>query len=724
MSKRIPRRRVLGGSALLGAATLAGRLPRTAGAEPSPRTTPTNDPSTAAVADSSTPPSRSAQSVELEGLESFVDDRMDSLLADHDVVGASVAVVHDGDVELAAGYGESDRADGTPVDPDETAFRIGSVSKPLVWTAVMQLIEDGRIDPREPVDTYLESVSIPEIDDEPITMAHLATHTAGFEERFRGTWVDDPDALRPLPDVLNAEQPERVRPPGDVASYSNYGAALAAQVVADVAGTSFEAYVEEHLFDPLGMDRATFGQPVPDGIDVATGYTAALGTTQAAPELFLEIAPAGAATATASDMAQFLRAHLEGGVVDGERILESETVERMHEQWFTHHEALPGIAFGLLEDERDGVRLLEHNGAIPGSWYSYVLLVPEYDLGLFCAYNTNTGAAANGEFVDSFLEEYLPAESDPAADGRAPEPDGSPDRAAALEGTYRGVRIAESTHARLSSTLQAGTVDVSIDEDGYLVTDVGGPDRWVQRPEEPLVFEAVDGDETLAFRERNGEVTHLFLGFQAFERISWYESLAVHGGVAGVTTLGMLSGAVGWPLARAKRRFAGEDSSDGANAAGTVSTDGEGPTSSADSTVPDTHVEPRMGDGEGETGPLEQGRERERERGRPTTMLSGARARWIAGGAIACLFGFVAAMIALLLVEPTLLSSPPPAYDVVSLLPLLGALGTAAAAVCAAVAWREGYWRRSSRIHYALVVGSAAGFCWLLYYWNLLRIPP
>ncbi|AEH38511.1 serine hydrolase domain-containing protein [Halopiger xanaduensis] len=719
MSKRMPRRRILTGSAALGATALAGSPARIAGREPAAETAtqpePPTDPATV-----SEPSSRTGQSdaVDLEGVESFVDDRLGSLLETHDVVGASVAVVHDGAVELAKGYGESDREAGTPVDADETAFRIGSVSKPLVWTAAMQLIEDGRLDPDEPVEPSLESVSIPDTYDEPITMAHLATHTAGFEDRSQGTWVDDPDDLRSLPNVLREEQPERVRPPGEIASYSNYGAALAAQVVADVTSTSFQEYVSEHLFDPLGMDHTTFEQPAPEDIDVASGYTMATGSVRDSSELFLEIAPAGAATATASDMARFMRAHLEGGAADGERILASEAVDRMHEQWFTHHETLPGIAFGFVEDERDGVRILEHDGAIPGSSNGYLVLVPEYDLGLFLATNTDSGRTATGEFVDAFLEEYLP-EPESESDDSASEPTGPPAHADALEGTYRGVRIAETTHSRLATTLQAGSVEVSVDEAGFLVTDFGGgPERWVERADDPLVFDAVDGDETLAFRERAGEITHLFLGFHAFERVSWHESLSVHGRVAGLSALGMLSGAVGWPLARAKRRLVG-----GSDAETETETKAASASQKARSDDRPTSVDGGAS-ATGSNSMSERGSLSTLEGDAVTSALSESRARWIVGGAIACLFGFVVGFVVLGVVfQPTLLSDPPLAYDLVSLLPILGALGTLASIGCTVVAWREGYWGRFWRVHYTLVVASAVAFCWLLYYWNFLRLP-
>ncbi|MEY7848613.1 serine hydrolase domain-containing protein [Natrarchaeobius sp. A-rgal3] len=808
MSNGPSRRRVLAGSALLGTTALAGRLPRDAAAAPtkSPnaeRTPSDTAPESVAAETSSAgrigiqPP----QEFDLEGLESFVDERMDDLLEAHDVVGASVAVVHDGAVEHLAGYGRADTEDGTPVDPAETGFRIASVSKPIVWTALMQLIEDGEIDPDEDARNYLESVSIPETYDELITVAHLATHTAGFEERARGTWVVDPEDLRPLPDVLDEEQPARVRPPGEVAAYSNYGTALAGQVVADVADTSFETYAAENVFAPLGMASTTFDQPVPDAFDatVATGYTAFAGTTQPVPDLLLEIGPAGGATSTAADMAQFLRAHLEGGAVGGDaddigngttdeadgtdadgRILESESVDAMHERWFSHHEAIDGVGFGLIEGERNGVRTLEHDGAIPGSFTSFFLLVPGYDLGVFVATNTNTGALATGEFLEAFFDEYLPGTAngpedggdgetdgnEPGADGNSLEPDGQPDRADELEGTYRGVRVAETSHARLSTTAQAGSVDVSVDEEGYLVTDFGGgPDRWVER--EPLVFEAVDDDDTLAFREVTGEIRYLCLGFHAFERVSRLESLSTHGGLAAATTLGMLSGIAVWPLSWAKRRFVDPPTDGHENAANAdrvdvdrddidssrederrdsseISSESDSSGSAETTSRSDSGRSAETTSGSDPGGSIERTRAGE-TRGASVDATNGdetvdgsaadwrsrltpsptARPRWLVAGVVACLFGYVLGVVVLaFFVYPyTLFSRPPFVYDLLSVLPIIGAVGTVAAAGYAALVWRDGYWGRLSRIHYAVVVASAAGFCWLLWYWNFLRFP-
>lgn len=619
--------------------------------------------------------------VSLDGIESLLDQQMAAVVANGAVVGATAAVVRSDETILTKGYGQTHRNDGDSVDGD-TLFRVGSVSKPFVWTAAMQLIESERIDPDEDVQTYLDSVSIADTHDEPITMAHLATHTAGFEGRNLGLWVSDPDDIRPLAEVLDEEQPARVRRPGEVISYSNYGAALAGQVVANVASQPLEEYIEERVFEPLGMSTATFGQPPPTGS--AGGYTAAVGTPTAAPRLAVELWPAGSLTASATDMSRFMRAHLADGSVGGGRLLSAGGVRRMQDQWFTHHPAIDGVGFGWFEDTHGDVRTLWHNGSIPGSFYSHLLLLPEADVGLFIAYNTNVGNGAASDVIDDFLATYVPQE-EPSR-----EPSGRPDRADALEGTYRAVRTAETTHSRLITTVQAGEIAVTVDDDGYVTTEIGGETtRWVER--ESLVFDEAEGHETLAFGGRGGELTHLYLGPQAFRRRS--ESLALHSALGAGSTVGMLSGGVGWPALRGWRRFRRRNDRD--------STPSE------------------------ET---EDGERRERRSvsvtdGLLETLGSPSAARWTIGGSIASVFALVVGFGAGVLFDPTFLSDPPLWYRLLLVLPVLATLGTVVSIGSAAIAWHSGSWSRRSLFHYSIVALSTGVACWLLYYWNLFGTP-
>ncbi len=256
--------------------------------------------------------------------------------------------------------------------------------------------------------------------------------------------------------------------------------------------------------------------------------------------------------------------------------------------------------------------------------------------------------------------------------------------------------------------------------------------------------------DTLAFREGNGGIRYLCLGFHAFERVSRLDSLVTHGGLAAVTTLGMLSGVAAWPLSWAKRRFVDRESPAGVD----ESTDERARTRrEAQSTTTSTRAmvrrRPRLppvcrwrpavaevtwsrgdgGDNSDENGdggdvPADNATDESTVDWRSrVTPSPEARPRWIAGGAIACLFGFVFGVVVLAFSSTrTRCSAGHRSSTNSSRCYRSCAAGTVVAAGYAVLAWREGT-GDLSRIHYAVVVASMAGFCWLLWYWNFLRIP-
>ena len=204
-------------------------------------------------------------------LPAFLDSLLAQQLAENHIAGAAVAVVKDGQVLVTKGYGYADVENGIPVDPQETMFYIGSVGKFFTWTAVMQLVEQGKLDLDADINTYLD-FRIPDTYPQPITLKHLLTHTPGFEDRFFENLSLDAADVLPEREWLMTHMPARVRPPGDVAAYSNYGTQLAGYIGARAAGQSYMAYIQEHILDPLGMERSTAYSPLPPEL---RGYLAA-----------------------------------------------------------------------------------------------------------------------------------------------------------------------------------------------------------------------------------------------------------------------------------------------------------------------------------------------------------------------------------------------------------------------------------------------------------------
>jgi CubicO group peptidase (beta-lactamase class C family) len=510
------------------------------------------------------------------------------------------------------------------------------------------------------VNDYLDDVTIPDTYDQPITLDHLATHTAGFEERARGTFVLNESDLRPLPTMLKNERPARVRPPGEFTAYSNYGAALAGYIAATTAGSAFSEYVEAEIFEPLGMNQSTFDQPVPDAIDgtLSKGYTTPNGRYQEGNFEYVGMAPAGSMSTTATDMARFVRAHLQGGATGRGRILESDSVATMHQRRFGNDDRLNGMCFGFYELSRKDVRIVGHAGDTE-RFHSLVALLPEHDVGLFVSYNSPGGVEARDELLDALIDEYYPSEAS------TPQPDGDPTRASDVTGTYRTLRSPYTTSEKLFGV--QSNVTVSVDDQGRLVTDgPGGSTQWVEVDD--LYFEAVDGWDALVFGETDGEITHLFFDSRppsAYERLGASEQPATHAAIAGLSILVFLGAALGWTATGLWRRYRGET------------------------------------------------------RERPTSPLR--HTRRIAGLAAVSYLVFVIGLAVVVLSDPqaALLGDPLP-LQMVLLFPPVGALASVTTLVLTGLAWRQGVWSRLTRLQYTVVGLAGVVFALVLAYWNLL----
>lgn len=594
-----------------------------------------------------------------DSFETFLNGVLNAQLEAHDIPGATVAVV-DGDSTFTKGYGVRDVRTDAPVEADDTLFRIGSTSKLFTWTAVMQGIEAGRLDLETDVNEYLDDITIPDTYDQPITLDHLVTHTAGFEERARGTFVLSEADLRPLSTMIRNERPARVRPPGAFTAYSNYGAALAGHIAATTAGSSFSEYVDTEIFEPLGMDRSTFDQPVPDVIDgtLSKGYTTQNGRYREGDFEYVGMAPAGSMTTTAADMVRFIRAHLQDGAIAEGRILKADSTATMHQRRFGNDDRLNGMCFGFYELSRNNVRIVGHGGDTE-QFHSLLAVLPEHGVGLFVSYNSPGGIDARDELLDALIDEYFPSEE------TTPQPSGEPTRASDVTGTYRPLRSPYTTSEKLLSV--QSNVAVSVDDQGRLVTTgPGGATQWVEVNE--LYFEAVDGSDALVFGETDGERTHLFFDSRppsAYERLTVSEQPGTHAIIAGLSTLIFIGAALGWTATGLWRWHRSET------------------------------------------------------RAEPTSVLQYTRR--VAGLAAVSYLLFVVGLAVVVLSDPqaALIGDPLP-LQVVLLVPPVGALASVATLVLSGMAWQRGVWRRLTRVQYTVVGVAGIVFALVLAYWNLL----
>ena len=483
-------------------------------------------------------------------LEAFLDALIPAQLQNRDVAGAVVSVVKDGRVLFAKGYGYADFAAKKPAVADKTLFRPGSISKVFTTTAVMQLVEQGKLNLDRDVNDYLD-FAIPKTYPEPITLRRILTHTAGFEETLKNLFVPSAAQIPPLRDYLIAAMPARIFPPGTVPSYSNYALTLVGYIVERVSGEPFDKYIAAHILTPLKMDHSTFAQPLPEALegDMSQGYIAA---AQGPRKFELgSVSPAGALSTTATDMTRFMLALLGEGTLEGATILKPESVRAMETRQFELHPAVHAIGLILMEYSMNGQRIVGHGGDTI-FFHSDLILMPDAHIGLFVSYNSAGSRVGGGrtEVIHAFLNRYFPEPitASPPIDLKTAQADGR-----AVSGVYSGSRRAESTFLKLTAVL--GQTTVRTDANGVLTIEGvqsprGGLKQW--REIGPLVYREVDGPDVIAFRQNaSGVVTDLLpaMPIQILQRVTGLANKKVLLPAVGASQSFLLLTLLLWPVA-------------------------------------------------------------------------------------------------------------------------------------------------------------------------------
>ncbi|MDO4259713.1 MAG: serine hydrolase domain-containing protein [Actinomycetaceae bacterium] len=442
-------------------------------------------PSTVATSDA---PASGAATVELsaDNVNAWLDEYMPKELDSRKIAGATVAVVKDGEMLTTRGFGHADLGtkgnDPVPVDPDKHIFRVASIAKIPTSIAVMQLVEQGKVDLDTDINSYVD-VPIKRRFDTPITLRHLLTHTAGFEEHLGlGIGAESFD----LETGAMHEPPEQVYEPGTTYGYSNYGMSLAGFIVQKVSGQRFEDYTREHIFEPLGMDSTTYEQPLPEALRprMSQGYP---DSTQA-PSLFRVTGqPSGSLTSSAPDFAKFMIAQMN----HDPRILKPETWEQM--QTADPNEKLGGmqkgdrIGLGYFLTQHNGHKVIGHSGDF-SHFHSLYQIYPEHGVGVFVSFNS-TGilpgpayADFGARFADQFFPDITPESS--------LTPEERIQHANQVAGTYKSSRQMESTF--LAQFEFEHRVDVT--NNGIFLASRNK--EYIEI--EPFVWREIDGDTRIS----------------------------------------------------------------------------------------------------------------------------------------------------------------------------------------------------------------------------------
>ncbi len=343
-----------------------------------------------------------------EDVDAWLDGLVPASIKNGDIPGAVVVVVKDGQVLTERGYGYADLATKAPIDPKTTMFRPGSITKTFTWTAVMQLVEQGKLDLDTDVNRYLD-FKIPPRAGKPITLRQIMTHTGGFEEKYKYLMSNKPDTT--LEAYVKGWTPKRVFAPGEVPAYSNYAASLAGYIVQRVSGQSWADYVTQHILQPLDMTHSSVQEPFPASVKpfLSKGYR-----TGSTMPLYIESvppAPAGQLAASGEDMGHYMIAQLQNGAYGNARIMKPETAIALHAAQPKIYPALNAMALGFVEDYRNGHRVVWHNGGTQ-VFLSDMRLFIDDNVGVFISLNSpgKPGAVGGlqGALYQGFADRYFP----------------------------------------------------------------------------------------------------------------------------------------------------------------------------------------------------------------------------------------------------------------------------------------------------------------------------
>jgi CubicO group peptidase (beta-lactamase class C family) len=455
-----------------------------------PLAQPSSAPASAAPA--AAPAAPNAHPLTKEDVDAWLDGVLPSAIRSGEVPGAVVVVVKDGQILTERGYGYADLATKAPVDPKTTMFRPGSITKTFTWTAVMQLVEQGKLDLDTDVNKYLD-FKIPPYHDQPITLRNIMTHTAGFEEKFKNLMSDKPDVT--LEQYIKGWTPKRVFAPGKVPAYSNYAASLAGYIVQRVSRESWADYVTHHILQPLDMTHSSVQHPFPDSVKpfLAKGYRTGSKTPNYIE--YIPPAPAGDLAASGEDMGHFMIAQLQNGAYGAVTILKPQTAIALHTTQPKIYPALNGMALGFVEESRNGHRVIWHNGGTQ-VFLSDMHLYLDDHVGVFVSQNGPGKPGAVSQIHDAlyagFTDRYFPRTT--------PLPAPTVDKATALAharlmaGPWDNSRRSFSSFASIAELF--GPMTLKANPDGTIAfAGPGGGASSSWREVQPFVWRNVDDPE-------------------------------------------------------------------------------------------------------------------------------------------------------------------------------------------------------------------------------------
>lgn len=448
------------------------------------------------------------------------------------IPGAVYVVVKDGNIIFKSGYGYADLESKTLVNPDTTGFTIGSVSKLFTTSALLKLKEQGKVDFKEDINTYLKGFKINYPFPKSITIENLLTHTAGFDERtYQGDYQNYLINMETLFEnsVLN-NIPRIIREPGQIIQYSNYGFDVAGYIVKEVSGMKFTEYMQNNILDPLNMKRSSYDVTQEVLVNSASGYYYSKNKYNKLKFNKVPALGSGGLISTGSDMGNFLSFLLQKGTYNGQSILSEKSISDMQTRHFSNGKLLNGVCYSFFERTFNGFRILEHGGADLG-FKSDLKIIPEAGIGYFVSVNADPYGQGSQQFVDTlfseFMKSFYPANmSNNQIKYGVYNP--TYDELKKFEGNYSVARVPLHSLGKIISLLSYNEYKVKAEGD-QLQLSIGD---WTGKYKMIGYTEFVNNNSggIMAFVPgKNGNTKYLSFGqYDTYTKIPWYETKSLH----------------------------------------------------------------------------------------------------------------------------------------------------------------------------------------------------
>ncbi|WP_162300670.1 serine hydrolase domain-containing protein [Anaerosacchariphilus polymeriproducens] len=464
-------------------------------------------------------------------METALDSFFEKEMKKNNIPGAAVVVVKDGKEFIKKSYGFADVDTKLDFDKDITTFRIASITKVFTSTALMKLVEEGKVRLDSDIRSYLPELKIKNPYDKPITVENLLTHTSGIDssslKELSYKKQDMPCGY--LLNEMNQKHLTVISEPGSHIEYCSYGVVLQGCIIEAVSGMSCKDYIAKNLLEPIKMKDTIMSM---EDEKLSTGYNCINNKLKRSTlEGCFKLYPEGGLISSLTDMGHFIQTYLNDGNYGGQQILDKGTVENILRTHAEYDEILPGMCYGFSEYQEQGVRLVGHGGYAPDGFLSQLDLYPDENIGTFIVVNQGSNNNITEEFRTFFVS-YLNMKS---SKQKINEAKGETD-SYQVAGTYRLSDYSKTTLCKGDAFGGVGEVNIKKLKSGKILISgrdefTGKACKFIAKKQEPLKYKIKDSDKYVVFHTQGSKVINMAMSDSSwhgyYEKLSWYETSGV-----------------------------------------------------------------------------------------------------------------------------------------------------------------------------------------------------